>query len=643
MLIITSLVPLLIFSSISGGTYVSNAKKHIYELNQAKMETVKAEIDGMMEKHFNTMHTIANQSAIRNFDLENAKKILVETAKVNPDLIIALADNKGQQVVRSDGDTLISIAERDFYKQSMGGVEEYVSDVLVAKDTGKLIIVISTPVRDMNNNIIGVLQASIGLSQLSDFVTKLSEGDSDIYVLTRQGTVLAHPNAEYVQSQENFGGLEFVQAGLVGQDTTLQTKNIRGEKVVVSHSLDELTGWLIVIETPVAVAMASAYIVENISIAMLIVAAIIVGLFGFYLSKRFTNPLVELSSKIQTIASGDLKDFEVKVKSKDEIGQLYNNLKAMNQSLRGLIGNIQTVASALASHSVQLSSTTEETAQSLTQVVTTINEMAQGNSEQALMVQDTTNAIVKINDIVTEAAKKTEVTADKSKESLELAKEGQRALERQSEKIEENNKYTNVVGESIQQLATMADEIRNIIGEINSIAEQTNLLALNASIEAARAGEAGRGFAVVAEEIRKLAEQSGKSTKKIEDIVNDINGRINETVNNMNRVRESVLVMESASEDTKISFSKIFTSISELAQISHEVSIALEEINNQTMEVTNQAESISAVIEEASAGMQEISASSEEQLASIETIAQSSGQLGDMAKELLTQVKKFEI
>lgn len=45
------------------------------------------------------------------------------------------------------------------------------------------------------------------------------------------------------------------------------------------------------------------------------------------------------------------------------------------------------------SHSLQLTSTTEEVTQSLTQVVTTINEMAQGNSSQALMVQDSTEAI----------------------------------------------------------------------------------------------------------------------------------------------------------------------------------------------------------------------------------------------------------
>ena len=643
MLLATSLIPLLIFSAISEYFFVSNSNQTIYQLNQDKLEIAKAEINGMLEKNFNTLHIIANQPAICNFDLDNAKNILVDAAKVNPDLIIALADNQGQQVIKSNDDALISIADREFFKQAMNGTEECVSDILVAKDTGKLIVVIATPVRDMNNNIVGVLQASTGLSQVSDFVTELSEGDSNAYVLSRQGTVLAHPNMEYVQNQEDFSSLEFVQTGLTGQDATLQTTNIQGEKVIVSHSLNELAGWLIVVETPVSVAMTSTYKLLNVSMAILIAATIVVGLFGLYFSRRFTKPLVDLSSTIATIANGDLKDFDLKINSKDEIGQLYHSLKIMTQNLRELVGNIQTVSSTLASHSLQLSSTTEETTQSLTQVVTTINEMAQGNSEQASMVQESTEAITKVNNIVSEATIKTEGASNKAKETLELAKEGQRAIERQSQKIEENNKYTNAVGKSIQQLATMADEIRNIIGTINSIAEQTNLLALNASIEAARAGDAGRGFAVVAEEIRKLAEQSSNSTKKIEDIVNSINDRVNETVNNMNQARESVLVMESSAEDTKESFNKIFTSITELAQIAYDVSTALEEINKQTQEVTNQAMNISAVVEQASASMQEISASSEEQLASMETIAQSSNELENIAQELLTQVEKFKI
>lgn len=315
----------------------------------------------------------------------------------------------------------------------------------------------------------------------------------------------------------------------------------------------------------------------------------------------------------------------------------------MNKNLKDLIGKIQLTASTLASHSLQLSSTTEETTQSLNQVVLTINEMAQGNSDQALMVQETSNAIAKVDSIITEATQKTEVAVDRAKKTLELTKLGQSAIENQNQKIEENNKYIDVVGHSINRLSSMADEIENIIKIISGIAEQTNLLALNASIEAARAGEAGRGFAVVAEEIRKLAEQTGNFTKNIEDIVKEIYERVSEAVKTMKQAREIVQTMELSSTDTKECFSNIFTSVTELVQIVNDLSIALEEVNNQANEVTEQAMSISSVTEEAAASMEEISASSEEQLASMETIEQSSIQLKELAEELLNQVQKFKL
>ena len=644
MLLMTSLIPLIIFSVVSVFSFFSKSKQYTYQQNQDKLEIVKSEIDGMLEKNFTTLHTAAKQTAIRNFDLQEAKNILVNAANVNPDLVITLDDIQGQQVAKSTDDGLTNVAEREFFQQAIQGREEYVSDVLVSKVTGLLNVVIATPVRDMNNNIVGILQASTELSKVSDFVTELSEGGSNVYVLSRQGTVLAHPNRDYVDNQEDFSQLEFVQTGFTSQaDATLSAKNIQGEDVIVSYSLNELSGWLIVVETPVSVAMASAYGMLNVSLIVLIAAAIIIGLLGLYFSRRFTKPLLDLSSIIQKIASGDLKDFDVKVKSNDEIGVLYDNLKTMNQNLRTLIGNIQTTASSLAAHSLQLSSTTKDSAQSLNEVVMTMNELAEGNGNQAIMIQNTTDAITKVHNIISEATMKTEIEANKAKESLELAKEGKKALEVQGEKIEENNNYTHIVGESIHQLAIMADEIRNIIGEINNISGQTNLLALNASIEAARAGEAGRGFAVVAEEIRQLAEQSRNFTGKIENIVSNINERISETDSHMIAVKESVVVMESAAEDTKESFNRIFDSITELAQISRNVSASLEEINHQTHEVTIQATNISAVVEQASAGMEEISASSQEQLASVETIARSAEQLESVASELIDQVNQFKV
>jgi len=89
--------------------------------------------------------------------------------------------------------------------------------------------------------------------------------------------------------------------------------------------------------------------------------------------------------------------------------------------------------------------------------------------------------------------------------------------------IEDQNKF---IIESLTHFIDSFKSVQLVTKDIAGISELTRLLALNASIEAARAGDHGRGFAVVASEVEKLSSQSSKSSKKIFDLIKDLDEKI---------------------------------------------------------------------------------------------------------------------
>ena len=114
-------------------------------------------------------------------------------------------------------------------------------------------------------------------------------------------------------------------------------------------------------------------------------------------------------------------------------------------------------------------------------------------------------------------------------------------------------------------LSEAAEQIGEVVKLISDIAEQTNLLALNATIEAARAGEAGKGFAVVANEVKSLANQTGRATQDIAAQVAEIQGSTTDAVK---------------------AIAAISGVIDEISEVTTAISAAVEEQEAATQEVT---------------------------------------------------------
>ena len=90
--------------------------------------------------------------------------------------------------------------------------------------------------------------------------------------------------------------------------------------------------------------------------------------------------------------------------------------------------------------------------------------------------------------------------------------------------------------EQFKELIAQAKEINNLVDSIKNISAQTNLLSFNASIEAARAGVAGKGFRIIANEVKKLSDDTDKTSEtiktKVEALTHSISNLEKDTLKN---------------------------------------------------------------------------------------------------------------
>ncbi len=109
-----------------------------------------------------------------------------------------------------------------------------------------------------------------------------------------------------------------------------------------------------------------------------------------------------------------------------------------------------------------------------------------------------------------------------------------------SERAEQGGRVMGEVVETMDAIRAGSQNIREIIGVIDSIAFQTNLLALNAAVEAARAGDQGRGFAVVAAEVRTLAKRCAEAAREIRELIVASVGEVDSGGDRVQQAREAM-------------------------------------------------------------------------------------------------------
>lgn len=256
------------------------------------------------------------------------------------------------------------------------------------------------------------------------------------------------------------------------------------------------------------------------------------------------------------------KDFEP-VKSIPGMPQTYalaENISTAMESLKSTNNLVTQVASNLAGHSNEIS--------------TTASVIAGQMNQQVQEAAEISELVERLQTVFTTSIDAAEQTVELSTKSETEGNSGKLIMTQAMSSVSALSDSVVTAGGMIDKLGDESKEIGGIISVIKGVAEQTNLLALNAAIEAARAGEQGRGFAVVADEVRSLASKTQESASEIEMIIEKIIRSVHET---SDKVSESVKLAEESDESIEgvvVSYSELVGYLSEVSGLGRNVAEA---------------------------------------------------------------------
>jgi methyl-accepting chemotaxis protein len=309
--------------------------------------------------------------------------------------------------------------------------------------------------------------------------------------------------------------------------------------------------------------------------------------FALLVARALVRQLNQAVRVAETVAAGDLTS-TIEVTATDETGKLLNALKAMNQSLVRVVGQVRAASDTISAGSTHI---------------------AQGNADLSERTEHQAGALESTTadmGALTGAAKQNADSAAQANELVAAAA---------SVAVQGGTVVGRVI-ETMGDIHASSRQIADIVGVIEGIAFQTNLLALNAAVEAARAGEQGRGFAVVASEVRNLAQRSAAAAKEITTLI----GKSVERVELGTRLADQT---GSTMQEIVASVQRVTEIIGSIARASREQTGGIERVNDALADMEQDTQQNAALVEEtaASAHALQEQAANLAQLVSVFTLA----------------------
>lgn len=408
-----------------------------------------------------------------------------------------------------------------WYTNVKGGSKEPVFSELYYDDGLKTTLATcSVPIYDSTDKFLGVVTVDMEISTIQSLINQLKIGaGGKVNLFTEEGVYITNEDSSKVMianiKEDDNKSLAKLSSEILANDkgTGEFTKN-KSTYMVYFDKVNNLN-WKIMVQVPKSeINKPLKVLMEKLVLVCLV--ALLLLILAIVLQVRYlTSNIKKVHTFALRLAEGDFTTQELKIKSKDELGQMSNALNQMLVENKSVIQTISKESKAIRKTSLGL----EETTVNLTTSFSTIENAIKSINEDMMSSSAATeevNASVEevnasINILTQETGKSNEMAVAIKERATDVQHRSNASFEKAMVLSTENEMN---LSKSMEE-AKIVENIGVMAETISQIAEQVNLLSLNASIEAARAGEQGKGFAVVAGEIGRLAAQTTATVHEI--------------------------------------------------------------------------------------------------------------------------------
>ncbi|GFP75761.1 methyl-accepting chemotaxis protein [Clostridium fungisolvens] len=634
----------------SSKALTSNLSKTLPKIAEQSASNIQSRVEGQLS----SLEVMAARNDIKDLNepWETKVPILLDEVKRSGSIKMGIADKNGD-VKYTDGKSA-NIKDRAYFQNALAG-KSNVSDPLISKVDGSIVVVYAVPIKN-NNDIVGALISTRDGNKLSELTNQIKFGQTgNAFMIKKDGTVIAHSNKDLVikmynpieeaKKDSSLNGLANIEKNMAQGQMGIDQYLFQGVDKYVGYAPVKGTEWSLAVVISKSEVLSE---LDSLKITVIVssVLFLLIGLVTVYtISNSISKGIKSTSKHLDLLAMGNLSE-EVSSKylnAKDEVGEMTNSMKIMQNSLREMISRIKQNSSNINGQSENLASVAEEISSTTQNVAEAINEIAQGTGNQSEDLINVTEIVDKFSNKLSDMVNEIQVVDSNSREISLMANESSSEMNKLNQSVTKVSESFKTFNSKIIGLGKNINEINEITNIINNIAGQTNLLALNAAIEAARAGEAGKGFSVVADEIRKLAEQSKVSSEDIRRLISEISKNTDVIVQDSVEMDDELINQVEIINSSITSFGNIIGAVSEIIPKIQTVKNSAEDIDNDKDTILARVDGVSSVALEVSASAEEIAASSEEMNASTEEVVAAAQILSTMTGEMLEEVNKFKI